>query len=124
MSHPAPDEGTLAETYLRQYETKSDDDFWAYERVDDLVKKEPQAGWRITLKLVELAPSGAALAYVAAGPLEVIVNRWGNELRPEIEQEARRNRRFLRALSMIRVREGKGSPHAWWQALLEKYRLY
>jgi hypothetical protein len=89
MSQPAPDEETLAEAYLRQYATKSDDDFWAYKRVSELVRKEPQAGWRVTRKLVELAPSGPALAYVAAGPLEDIVNSWGNELRPEIEQEAR-----------------------------------
>ena len=120
---PGSDEEVLAATYLRQYETDSKDDFWAYKQVDELVKKNPQAGWRITRRLIDLAPDGA-LAYVAAGPLEDMVNLWGNELRDEIEQEARRNRRFLEALSLIRVYERRGSPHAWWRALLEKYHLY
>jgi hypothetical protein len=126
MSKPSPniDEETLASTYLRQYQTKSDSDFWAYKQVSDIVRNRPQDGWRLARRLIELAPDDAALAYVAAGPLEDMVNWWGNELREEIEQEARRNRRFLEALGMIRVSEGKDSPHAWWRALLEKYRLY
>src|SRR5918999_1913196 len=121
---PEAGEETLARTYLRQYETKSKEDFWAYERVSDLVRHSPQAGWRITRTLISLAPNDAALAYVAAGPLEDMVKWWGNELREDIEQEARRDRRFLEALSMIRVPEGRGSPHGWWRALLEKYHLY
>jgi len=125
MNDPsASDEEALAAAYLRQYETKSNEDFWAYKQVDDIVRKNPQAGWRITRRLIDLARDGAALAYVAAGPLEDMMNWWGNELREEIEQEARRNRRFLEALSMIRVHEGKETAYAWWRALLEKYHLF
>jgi uncharacterized protein DUF6869 len=125
MTEPSEaEEETLARTYLRQYETKAKEDFWAYGRVSDLVRNNPRVGWRITRRLVELAPTDAALAYVAAGPLEDVVNWWGNELRQDIEQEARRDRRFLTALSLIRVNEGSESAHGWWRALLEKYGLY
>jgi hypothetical protein len=71
------DEEELAKVYLRQYATKSKEDFWAYEQVSDLVRNNPQVGWRIARRLIDLAPDDAALAYVAAGPLEDTVNRWG-----------------------------------------------
>lgn len=61
---PLPD---LVAGSLRYARDQSEDNFWAWEEVDDLVRSQPEIGWTVVLALVEQAPTPAALAFVAAG---------------------------------------------------------
>jgi hypothetical protein len=61
----------IAEIYLRHFAAKQRDDEWAVTEVDNEVRRDPIGGWHVTRELVRKAESDEALAYVAAGPLEV-----------------------------------------------------
>jgi hypothetical protein len=66
------DLNTLADTYLRQYTTKRDEDFWAWQEVDRIVRScDLGLAWEITLLLLRKAQTDDALGYIAAGPLEI-----------------------------------------------------
>ena len=59
---------------------------------------ELEAAWPMLLVLIERAPDDAALAYVAAGPLEDFVRTHHDGFGTRILDEARRNARFRLAL--------------------------
>src|SRR5215472_12798330 len=67
----------LASTYLRYHTLKRDEDFWAFEAMDNLVRVNPSEAWEVTQILVSTASSDEALAYVAAGPLENLLQMKG-----------------------------------------------
>jgi len=51
------DLNTLADSYLRHQATKSNDDFWAWQRVDEIVRAgDLDRAWEITLLLLIKAP--------------------------------------------------------------------
>jgi hypothetical protein len=67
----------LADTYLLNYESKTDADFWAWEGVNEIIRSgDLNSAWQITLLLLEKAPD-RALGYVAAGPLEDLIDGYG-----------------------------------------------
>jgi hypothetical protein len=66
-----------------------------------LLSRDPDRLWRITLRLFEQAPDDAALAYVAAGPLEDLLASHGSTFIHCVEEMARKHARFLLALSGV-----------------------
>jgi hypothetical protein len=70
----------LADAYLRNHIPR-DQDFWAWQEVHRLVKTDLIQGWSITQMLIQMADSDAALGYVAAGPLEDLVDIYGDARR-------------------------------------------
>jgi hypothetical protein len=68
------DLNTLADTYFRNHATRREEDFWAWQKVQEIVRSgDLDKAWNITLLLLEKAPN-EALGYVAAGPLEDIID--------------------------------------------------
>ena len=57
--------------------------------------------WALVLALVERAPDDEALAFVAAGPLEDIVRRHGDEFADRIVDRARQDSKFRSALKGV-----------------------
>jgi hypothetical protein len=57
--------------------------------------------WPMILALVELAPDDAALAYVAAGPLEDLVREHLERFADRLVEQARRDPRFRDALKGV-----------------------
>jgi len=75
--------------------------FAAWEKVDDLIGRDPEAGWALTLELVAAASTDQLLANVAAGPLEDLL-RVNPELFIErVELAARRDPKFRRCLTGV-----------------------
>jgi hypothetical protein len=107
-------------TYLRYFESKQDDDRWAVEQVDALALGDPQAGWDTTLNVINRAVSDSALAYIAAGPLEDLLNCHGAAVIGPIEQECLTNERLRLALSGVWI--DRENP-IWdrWYAVMWKY---
>lgn len=69
----------LANAYFRNYHsTNKDDDFWACEEVHRLVRINLDRAWEITLLLLIKAKTDDELGYVAAGPLEDMVDGYGD----------------------------------------------
>ncbi len=68
---------TLADVYLRHHDFRNDDDFWAWQEVSNLVRTDSNRGWENRLLLLKTV-SDNALGYVAAGPLEDLIDDYGD----------------------------------------------
>jgi len=75
--------------------------FAAWEQVDEVVRRDPEAGWILALALVEAAPDDWVLANVAAGPLEDLLNKFSDVLIERVEIQARRDPKFRRCLTGV-----------------------
>jgi len=114
------DLNTLVDTYLRQHATKRDEDFWAWQEVDRRVKTgDLDLAWEITLLLLRNAPDDA-LGYVAAGPLEDLVDGYGDRALDRLEQACDEDQRLQFALSGIWLLPDSPVLQRW-QGLMTKY---
>lgn len=110
----------LADTYLLYFESKQEQDRWAWSEVDDLVRRDPDRGWEITCLLVNKANSDEALGFVAAGALEDLLKKHGPAVIDRVEQESQKNIRLQTALSGVWIRPENPIFHRWY-SLMWKY---
>ncbi len=98
------DLNNLANAYLRnQRSPNKDADFWAWEEVRRIVLTDLDAGWKITLLLLEKAESDDEVGYIAAGPLEDLIDIHGHKALDRIEEAAITTPRLQLALSTVGV---------------------
>lgn len=109
---------TLVEAYLRH----RPDDFWAWEEVDRVVKANLNDGWNMILMLLERAASNDAVQYIAAGPLEDLIDLYGHRALDLVEKECRDNSRLRLALSNVCVLFYYDEFERWY-SLLYRYGL-
>ncbi|MBS0380744.1 MAG: hypothetical protein JSS29_19865 [Proteobacteria bacterium] len=95
------DDGELVKAYLRHHGTKDDAFLWSWQTLQRYLSEDPSRAWILTLKLIAAAPDEAALAYVAAGPLEDLLYGRGELFIDEVERTAQADPKFLSALQMI-----------------------
>lgn len=69
MHPPDVTEFNLLMTWTSHFRT-----FEAWEEVNSIVSEEPEAAWKLIQEMVALAPDDLALAALAAGPLEDLLN--------------------------------------------------
>jgi hypothetical protein len=100
----------LASTWLRHAMDKNPADFWAWERVNEIVRTSARDGWELVLSLVQRAPDNL-LENVAAGPLEKLVTHHGPEVVDKVVKTARTNERFRNCLSQIWLSKGEVLPY-------------
>jgi hypothetical protein len=74
---------------------------WASDRMFNIIQGAPDIAWAIVTHLIDLAPSDDALGYFAAGPLEDLLSEHGPYLIARVENRARDNPRFLRAIQAL-----------------------
>jgi len=94
----------LVEDWIRYHVERrksADPLFSAWQKVDDIVHRDPEAGWTLTLALIEAAPDDRVLANVAAGPLEDLLKRSSEVLIDRVEVQARRDPKFRRCLTGV-----------------------
>ena len=114
------DLNTLAVIYLRLHPTKSDEDFWAWEEVNRRVRSgDLELALEITLLLLRKAPDDA-LGYVAAGPLEDLIDGYGGRALDRVENACDDDARLQFALSGIWLLPESPVLHRW-QGLMTKY---
>lgn len=111
----------IADAYLRYYARKQEADRWVLETLDTLIDDNPDEAWRITCVLVDKATSDAALAYVAAGPLEDLLKRHGPNIIDRVEEASSNNSRFQLALSGVWGIDPGNPIFNRWYALMWKY---
>jgi hypothetical protein len=114
------DPNRLAETYLRSRHQR-DEDIWAWETVNDAVRSGNfNRAYEITLLLLKKATTDDELKYVAAGPLEDLVDGYGNRALDRLEQVCDEDSRLQFALSGIWLLPDSAVLQRW-QALMIKY---
>ena len=91
--------------YVRNSEGKikdtSEEGFWAWEMITDLVFENLEEAWLVILELIRRAPTDRVLASIAAGPLEDLIRNYKEEVIDRVEVEARRDPKFRRCLTGV-----------------------
>ncbi len=67
-----------------------DETFGAFEAVEDLGQRDPEALWSFLREALRRAHDDATLAYIAAGPLENLLVAYGETFIDRVELETRR----------------------------------
>jgi hypothetical protein len=80
--------------------------------VDERVERGGVQALELVAALLEHAPDDDGIALVAAGPLEDLLHRHGQELVDEIERWARQDPRFGQALAGVWLADGALDPTA------------
>jgi len=93
---------TLVEAYLRS-RAQREEDFWAWQEVRRRIETDLAQGWEVTLALLEKASNDDELDYVAAGPLEDLIDMYGDRALDLIEPVADGDKRVQFALSRVCV---------------------
>lgn len=107
----------IADTYFRNFELRRDEDFWAWEEVNERMR-DPEAGWRMIRILVDRAPSLQALGYVGAGPLEDLLP-YSLQFMDMVAAAARDDERLQFALSNVCLDEfEEGDDQSIWERWL------
>ncbi|AXC11691.1 hypothetical protein ACPOL_2367 [Acidisarcina polymorpha] len=112
----------LAEAYLRSRNSEAGnfDDFWAFEEVSEIVRRDPEVGWEVITILLEMATTDEVLAHVAAGTLEDLLTKHGLVVIDRIESLARRDQRVQLAVSGAWI---NSSDEIWprWNSMMEEF---
>ena len=95
----------LVDAYLRNYATKDDELLWAFSEVNEITVMDAERGWSITRALIAAAPDDQTLGYLAAGPLEDVLEVHGVQLMDRIESLAHHDKKFRQALSHVECLE-------------------
>jgi hypothetical protein len=94
----APDDSHLVDSYLKHFVTKDQSLDWAFDEFLDVMDADPERAWMLTMALIQRAPDAASISYVAAGPLEDILVKYGTQFIDRIETQSRRDPKFRQAL--------------------------
>jgi hypothetical protein len=78
--------------------TVADGHLWAVDRIDDIVRQDPEAGWRLIMELLLRSESDYQLACLASGPLETLLAAHGQGFIDRVEHIALSNERFRETL--------------------------
>jgi hypothetical protein len=92
------DAATLAAAWLHHDRTGRETRFWAWERVNDVIRRQPLTGWLLVRSLIAGAADESQLMSVAAGPLEDFLGEHSGALIDQVEDAARADPRVMLAL--------------------------
>jgi uncharacterized protein DUF6869 len=73
----------------------------ASDHMSHIIEHAPEIAWGIVTELIDLAPSERALGFFAAAPLEDLLSDHGPTFIDRVEQRARENPKFLRAVKRV-----------------------
>jgi hypothetical protein len=114
------DLNTLTDVYLRHHSQRNDEDFWAWQQVERIVRSDLVSGWEVTLMLLKKADTDLALGYVAAGPLEDLIDGYGHDALDLIQKASDSDSRLQLALSGVWL-ESESPVYERWCRLMRKY---
>lgn len=93
----------LASSYLEEYRIcrKSDDFFEAWESVRQITEQSPDQGMELVKRLVFLAKDEEELAYIAAGPLEDLIDYHAEAIQEDLRILVRQMPLMRRAMKHV-----------------------
>jgi len=78
-----------------------EDNFWAFEVLDDLLSEDPEEGWPTILQILQKDQSPSIMENLSAGPLEDLLARHGPAFIDRVEAEAAHNPAFAKLLGGV-----------------------
>ena len=75
--------------------------FWAYSCLDELIDRDPLSSFEVIKKILEINETDIILSNLAAGPLEDLLCRHGNEVINHVVKSAKDSQRFKRLLGAV-----------------------
>lgn len=96
----------LADAWIRFQHLPKDSDArdeleWAWERLDDLCRTQPNSAWHVIQEIIARDQSDKILADVGAGPFEDLLVHHGASFIGQVESCARSNPAFKRMLGVV-----------------------
>ena len=79
--------------------------WWAWDKLDELCRKDAQGAWAVLIDLVDLADSKELLEDIGVGPLEDFINYYAADCISEIEIAATSSEALSQALSYAQLRD-------------------
>jgi len=79
--------------------------WWAWDKLDELCRKDPQGAWSVLMELVEQAQSRELLEDIGVGPLEDFVNYYAVEFIEKLESGAQSSEGLAQALAYSQLRD-------------------
>jgi hypothetical protein len=95
------------------------DQFWAWEKLEEIVRNDPALGWDVILQIVSESNNESVLGNLAAGPLEDLIAWHGAKFIERVEAQARRDNRFREVLAGVWQNE---TPHDVWARVQACFR--
>lgn len=80
--------------------------WWAYDKLDDLCRQDPDAAWLVIVDMLEIVESVELLEDIAVGPLEDFIAAYALEYFDAIEALSKSNETFAKALTFVSLRAG------------------
>lgn len=69
--------------------------------LDDIVSKNPEAGLKILIRLINSTEDNEFLAFIAAGPLENMIRNNFQQIIEKLEDEAKKSSKFRKCLTGV-----------------------
>jgi len=96
----------IAQAWVEMYRLPKDsqerkEKFWAFERLSDLVRENPEEAWNIIELMRRLDGTDPFLANIAAGPLEDLLVYHGDRFIDRFEILARADQQFRKLLGAV-----------------------
>ncbi len=95
----------LVEAYINYQKHSLDSDWWAWFEVDSMVRDEPESAWPVIMSLLTYADSQECLPYIAAGPLEDWIVKYGDSRIEFLTGELENNAQLQDAITRVSLRE-------------------
>lgn len=114
------DSDKLIEAYLLHSDNPSDATFGAWEEVTALAFENAEKCFDVILGLLKHASCRSQLSYIAAGPLEDVLNNLGPAIIARLDTEVATNYRLLYALGCVWLEQGSQTA-VQVQSILDRY---
>jgi hypothetical protein len=106
----------IADAWIRLYHLpveseERDRNFWAFMRLSDLVRTDPEAAWLVIQEILRKDTGDVILSNLGAGPLEDLLVAHGERVIDRIEERAARDSTFKKLLGV--VWKNAMSEHVW-----------
>ena len=79
--------------------------WWAWDKLDELCRKDAKGAWAVLVELVEVAQSNELLEDIGVGPLEDFINYYATDYISEIETAAAKSEALSNALAHAQLRD-------------------
>jgi hypothetical protein len=87
--------------HLPEESEERERNFWAFMRLRELIRDDPEAAWSVIGKMLERDTSDAILSNVGAGPLEDLLVAHGARFIDRIEKRADGDATFKKVLGTV-----------------------
>jgi len=87
--------------HLPEESEERESNFWAFERLGDLCRDDPESAWRVIEEILQKDSSDVILSNLGAGPLEELLVAHSKRFIDRIESRAGQDAKFRKLLGAV-----------------------